>query len=120
VVNPYANTPGEDRQGPLAITFDLPEGLAAGPVGKPSEGYSSGKTLGMQLMPGGGEGRFRLVLWTLSNTTWACGTKCPPGITSGRWVGGWVVVVGTALAWVASRGCGCCERAGSCVTRYLS
>jgi hypothetical protein len=40
----------------------------------------------MQLMPGGAEGKLLLVFWTLSNTTWACGNTCPPGITSGRWV----------------------------------
>jgi hypothetical protein len=82
VANPY--NPAKSMKGPLPITFDLPKSLQAGPASKDSEVLSSGFTLAMQLMPGGEPGVWQLVLWTQSQTVWACESSCPAGVTSGR------------------------------------
>jgi hypothetical protein len=44
----------------------------------------SGKTLSMQLLPGSKKRELLLVFWTLSSSTWACDSTCPPGVIPGR------------------------------------
>lgn len=82
VLDPFA--PDQDaKQGPLPITLELPRGLGASAIHNMSSAYLSGKTLSMQLM-GSGPEMLSLVFWTLSDSTWLCGSTCPPGVVPSR------------------------------------
>lgn len=87
MVDPFAPLDsGKDRVGPVPIKLQLPEGLGGLAADNATAKLSglSGKTLSMQLLPGGEVGVLQLVFWTLSNSTWACGNSCPSGVVSGR------------------------------------